>query len=65
MSFARDAKRDFFSEVYSPSNQYLGSMYLHYAANKWAVKEYPGQWFESEEKARAWLISKNQPTVKG
>ena len=65
MSFPRVAKSDFFSEVYSPANRYLGAIYLHYSANKWAIKEYPGQWFESEEGARDWLISRNQPTVKG
>ena len=65
MSFPREAKSNFFNEVYSQSNQYLGAMYLHYSANKWAIKEYPGQWFGSEEMARAWLISRNQPAVKG
>lgn len=65
MSFLRYAKSDFFSEVYSQSNEYLGAMYLHYSAQKWAIKEYPGHWFESEEKARAWLVNRNQPTVKG
>jgi hypothetical protein len=65
MSFPRDAKTDFFREVFSQSNQFLGAMYLHYSAHKWAIKEYPGQWFDSEEKARAWLISKNEPTVRG
>ena len=65
MSFPRDARSDMFCEVYSQSNQYLGAMYLHYSAQKWAIKEYPGHWFESDEKARAWLINRNQPTVKG
>lgn len=65
MSYPRDAKKEFFSEVYSQSNQYLGAMYFHYTASKWAIKEYPGQWFDSAENARAWLVSKNQPTVKG
>lgn len=65
MNFPRDAKRDFFCEVYNQLNQYLGAMYHHYSARKWAIKEYPGQWFESGEEARAWLMIRNQPTVKG
>jgi len=64
MSFQK-AKADFFSEIRSQSNRYLGAIYRHYSARKWAIKEYPGQWFDSEERARAWLINKNQPTVRG
>ena len=66
MSFAGKAKgQPFFLEVFNQANQFLGAVYLNYTARKWAIKEYPGQWFETEEKARAWLISKNQPAVKG
>ena len=65
MSLRRDANSNFFFEVYSQANQYLGAMYLHYSAHKWPIKQYLGQWFESEEKARAWLINTSQPTVKG
>jgi hypothetical protein len=56
---------EFFREVYSSSGQYLASMYLNTWVRKWAIKEYPGQWFESEDKARAWLIKKNEPMSKG
>ena len=56
---------EFFREVYSPSESYLGSIYLNTSARKWAIKEYPGQWFENEEDARHWLITKNEPTTKG
>jgi hypothetical protein len=56
---------DFFHEVYSPSQQYLGSVYKNTSARKWAIKEYPGQWFDSEENAQGWLISRNEPTSKG
>ena len=65
MNYTGDAKKKFFTEICSQSNQYLGAAYFHYSAGKWAVKEYPGQWFTSEETARAWLVSKNQPTVRG
>jgi len=64
MSFY-DKSRPFFHEVYSSSEQYLGSIYLNGSARKWAIKEYPGQWFETEEQARGWLADKNQPTSKG
>ena len=56
---------EFFREVYSASEHYLGSIYLNTSARKWAIKEYPGQWFETEDKARGWLISRNEPTAKG
>jgi hypothetical protein len=56
---------EFFREVYTPSQQYLGSVYLNSSARKWAIKEYPGQWFDSEDGARRWLIDKNEPTSKG
>jgi hypothetical protein len=56
---------DFFHEVYSASQQYLGSVYKNTSARKWAIKEYPGQWFDSEEKAQGWLIDRNEPTSKG
>jgi hypothetical protein len=56
---------EFFHEVYTPSNQYLGSVYLNTSARKWAIKEYPGQWFESQDKAQSWLIGRNEPTSKG
>jgi hypothetical protein len=54
-----------FRDVYAHSEQYLGSMYFNFAAQKWAIKEYPGQWFDEEAAARDWLITRNQPTVKG
>jgi hypothetical protein len=56
---------EFFREVYTTSERYLGSVYLNSSARKWAIKEYPGQWFESEDSARRWLIDKNEPTTKG
>jgi hypothetical protein len=66
MSFPRDGKSGaFFREVCSQADQYLGAIYLNYSAHKWAIKEFPGQWFDTEETARAWLISRNQPTVRG
>ena len=55
---------EFFHEVYSSSEKYLGSVYLNTSARKWAIKEYPGQWFDSEEGARSWLISRNEPMSK-
>ena len=54
-----------FREVYSHTQQFLGAVYLNYVARKWAIKEYPGQWFETEELARIWLINKNQAVVRG
>ena len=56
---------DFFHEVYSASEQYLGSVYNNTSTRKWAIKEYPGQWFDSEESAQGWLIKRNEPTSKG
>jgi hypothetical protein len=56
---------EFFREVNSSSQRYLGSIYLNTSARKWAIKEYPGQWFQTEEMARGWLIDKNQPISKG
>lgn len=56
---------EFFREVYTSTQLYLGSVYLNSSARKWAIKEYPGQWFDSEAGARGWLIDKNQPTTKG
>jgi len=56
---------DFFHEVYSASQQYLGSVYMNTSTRKWAIKEYPGQWFDSEENAQGWLINRNEPTSKG
>jgi len=56
---------EFFREVYTSSKQYLGSIYLHTSARKWAIKEYPGRWFDTEENARGWLIDRNEPTSKG
>ena len=55
----------FFRDVYNQTHQFLGAVYPNYLARKWAIKEYPGQWFNSEENARNWLISRNQPAVKG
>ena len=56
---------EFFHEVYSASEKYLGSVYNNSSARRWAIKEYPGEWFDSEEKARRWLIERNVPTSKG
>jgi hypothetical protein len=56
---------EFFREVYSSSERYLGSIYLNTSARKWAIKEYPGQWFETDDKARGWLITRNEPLSKG
>ena len=56
---------DFFHEVYSASQKYLGSVYMNTSARKWAIKEYPGQWFDSEGLAQNWLITRNEPTAKG
>jgi hypothetical protein len=56
---------DFFHEVYSASQEYLGSVYNNASARKWAIKEYPGQWFDSEQNAANWLINRNVPTSKG
>jgi hypothetical protein len=65
MSFQKVPMSEFFREVYSRSQRYLGSIYLYSSARKWAIKEYPGQWFETEEMARGWLINKDQPVSKG
>jgi hypothetical protein len=54
-----------FREVYSSTHQFLGAVYLNYVARKWAIKEYPGQWFETEGLARMWLINRNQAVVRG
>jgi hypothetical protein len=56
---------DIFHDVYSQSQQFLGSVYLNKSTGKWAIKEHPGHWFDSEEEAQAWLISRNEPTSKG
>jgi len=56
---------DFFHEVYSASQKYLGAVYKNTSARKWAIKEYPGQWFDTEENAQVWLINRNEPTSKG
>jgi hypothetical protein len=66
MNFPGKAKDErSFLEVYSRADQFLGAVYLNYVARKWAIKEYPGQWFETQEKACAWLVDKNQPVVRG
>ena len=65
MGFQKVSLSEFFREVYSLSQRYLGSIYLNTSARKWAIKEYPGQWFETEEMARAWLINRDQPVSKG
>lgn len=65
MGYSQKEPRQLFREVYTDSREYLGSMYFHYSARKWAIKEYPGQWFAEEEGARDWLMKKNQPTIKG
>ena len=65
MAFQKVSLSEFFREVYSLSQQYLGSIYLNTSARKWAIKEYPGRWFETEEMARSWLINKDQPMSKG
>jgi len=63
--FKKLSLSEFFREVYSSSERYLGSIYLNTSARKWAIKEYPGQWFVTEDAARRWLIIKNEPTTKG
>jgi len=65
MSYNKVPLSEFFREVYTPSQQYLGSVYLNSSARKWAIKEYPGQWFDTESNARSWLINRNEPTCKG
>ena len=65
MGLQKVSVSEFFREVYSLSQRYLGSIYLNTSARKWAIKEYPGQWFETEEMARGWLINRNQPMSKG
>jgi hypothetical protein len=63
--FEKVSLSEFFHEVYSTSQQYLGSVYKNTSARKWAIKEYPGQWFDSEENAKEWLINQNKRTSKG
>jgi len=63
--FKKVSLSEFFHEVYSASQQYLGSVYKNTSARKWAIKEYPGQWFDSEENAQEWLINRNERTSKG
>ncbi len=63
--FQKVSLSEFFHEVYTSSKQYLGSVYLNTSARKWAIKEYPGQWFDAEDSARRWLIVRNEPTSKG
>ena len=63
--FKKLSLSEFFREVYSSSERYLGSIYLNTSARKWAIKEYPGQWFGTEADARGWLIARNEPTTKG
>jgi hypothetical protein len=65
MAFQKVSLSEFLREVYSLSQRYLGSIYLNTSARKWAIKEYPGQWFETEEMARGWLMNRNQPMSKG
>jgi len=65
MGFQKVSVSEFFREFFSLSQRYLGSIYLNTSARKWAIKEYPGQWFETEEMARGWLINRNQPMSKG
>jgi len=65
MGFQKVPLSEFFREVYSLSQRYLGSVYLNASARKWAIKECPGEWFETEEMARGWLINKDQPMSKG
>lgn len=54
-----------FRDVYSTTAQFLGAVYLNHYARKWAIKEYPGQWFETQEGACLWLLNRNQTVVKG
>ncbi len=54
-----------FRDVYSYTNHFLGAVYRNHSARKWAIKEYPGQWFETEETACAWLLTRNEPVVRG
>ncbi len=62
---SRTAPKMPFREVYSSASQFLGAVYLNHYARKWAIKEYPGQWFETEETACLWLLSRNQAVVRG
>jgi hypothetical protein len=66
MDSRRDANgRTPFHEVYNYTRQFLGVVYPNYGARMWAIKEYPGQWFETEEMACQWLITRNQAVVRG
>ena len=65
MVFHRKNDQVPFREVFSQTEQFLGAVYLNYIAQKWAIKEYPGQWFATEEMARLWLINRNQTVVRG
>ena len=65
MTYQRVPLADFFHEVTSSTKQYLGSVYLNPSADKWAIKEYPGHWFELEKQAQTWLIDRNEPTPRG
>src|SRR5690242_3625951 len=62
--FQKVSLSEFFHEVYSVSQQYLGSVYMNMSARRWAIKGYPGQWFDSEKTALGWLIDRNEPRVK-
>lgn len=66
MDSRRDANgRTLFREVYNYAREFLGAVYRNRGARKWAIKEYPGQWFETEEMACQWLITRNQAVVRG
>jgi len=65
MQFRREKGQMPFREVYSHTQQFLGAVYLNQIARKWAIKEYPGQWFETEELACGWLINRNETVVRG
>lgn len=65
MDSPREKDKMPFREVYSHTQQFLGAVYLNRTARKWAIKEYPGQWFATEELACVWLINRNEAVVRG
>jgi hypothetical protein len=60
MGFKKVPLSEFFCEIYSLSQRYLGSIYLNTSARKWAIKEYPGQWFETEGAEKPLLLSESR-----
>jgi hypothetical protein len=62
MNFPGKAKDEQFSGGIQ-ADRFLGAVYLCYIARKWAIKVYPGQWFEAQEKTCAWLVDKKSTSV--